>query len=187
MTRDPSTSPITAGEAVTFTADTDSADVFPATYTFYKNDVLLESSASPTYTIPSAELTDSGDVYTVTVTNTLTNKVSVLSNSVSLTVKPVKPTLTVSPTDPTDGDNVDLTCASTTAGITEYEFFDPNGASLGVQSNQYLSLGQAEIGNDDGMYTCTAISNSSVASDPSDEAEVACKFLTSSGTNSLKS
>ena len=88
--------------------------------------------------------------------------------------KPATPTITADVSSPTDGDNIVLTCATTSSGITSYEF-KRGSTSLATSSSTTYTISTATIGTDDDSYTCIA-SISTVASDPSTAHVVACEF-----------
>ena len=90
-----------------------------------------------------------------------------------LSDKPTTPTLTSSVADPTDGDAITLTCATTSTGITQYEFL-LDGSSVSASASDTLAIGAATIGTNDGSYTCIA-SIDTVASDPSVALAVGCE------------
>ena len=69
--------------------------------------------------------------------------------------KPAKPTVNADSASPTDGDNVILTCTTTTTGITDYEF-KKGSRSLTKEASATYTISAAAIGSDDGTYTCIA-------------------------------
>ena len=87
--------------------------------------------------------------------------------------KPATPKLTADVSSPTDGDTIVLTCATTSAGITSYEFFRGTTSLVKSSSNQHTVSGSA-IGTDDGSYTCVAFIDT-VTSDASIAHLILCK------------
>lgn len=85
------------------------------------------------------------------------------------------PTLTPDVSSPTDGDTIILTCATTTGGITSYEF-KRGTTSLATSSAATYTITTATIGTDDDSYTCIAYIDT-VASDPSIAHTVACELF----------
>ena len=69
--------------------------------------------------------------------------------------RPETPILTANDSSPTDGDSIVLTCTTSTAGITSYEF-RYNGQVLETSENNTYVINSAIIDSHDGNYTCTA-------------------------------
>ena len=69
--------------------------------------------------------------------------------------KPDTPVLTTDTSDvtTTDGDDIPLTCTSTTPGISMYQFYKGVTSLVTSPSNVY-NITQATIDRDDGVYTC---------------------------------
>ena len=83
-------------------------------------------------------------------------------------------TLTPDLASPTDGDDIVLTCSSTSSDITSYEFFkDGTSLAAAASSNEY-TISAATIDTHDGDYTCIA-SIDTVASDASSTLGVQCE------------
>ena len=89
--------------------------------------------------------------------------------------KPATPTLTTSNSNPTDGEAIDLTCTSSSAGVNLYQFFRDGQAVGASQSSGTLSISTATIDTHDGSYTCTASINT-VTSDESPALPVAREY-----------
>ena len=84
------------------------------------------------------------------------------------------PTLTADVSSPTDGDDIVLTCATTTGAITSYEF-KRGVTSLATSASNTYSISTATIGTDDDSYTCIAYIDT-VASDASSAHVVSCEL-----------
>ena len=78
-------------------------------------------------------------------------------------------------TTPNDGAAIDLTCMTTTTGISIYEF--KRGTTLVAKtSSATYTIPSAIIGSHNGDYTCIAYIDT-VASDPSNIHGVACELF----------
>ena len=100
----------------------------------------------------------------------------ILFYSVSLSSdKPLTPVLTSNNNNPVTADDITLFCTTSTTGITSYEFRREGTTLIKSASNSYRISG-AQIGRDDGSYTCVASVNT-VASDPSAGFAVTSEFL----------
>ena len=75
------------------------------------------------------------------------------------------PTVTADKSNPSRGDDIILTCRTSTQGIDTYEF-RREGATIATSSSNIYIINAAAIGTDDGTYTCIASINT-VASDSS--------------------
>ena len=95
--------------------------------------------------------------------------------------KPAQPTLTVSDNDPNSGDPFVLTCDSTTATVTSYQFKKDGDVIATVQAPNpdtdpaTHGIDPASI-NDKGVYTCCALIDA-VSSDDSSSQSVAGSFI----------
>ena len=72
-----------------------------------------------------------------------------------ISVKPKTPTVNADSASPTDGDNIILTCTTTTTGITDYEF-KKGSRSLTKEASATYTISAAAMGIHDGTYTCIA-------------------------------
>ena len=72
-----------------------------------------------------------------------------------MVVKPVRPSITRDVNNPTEGDDIVLTCSSITSGVTAYEF-KRGPMKLVKSSSATYKISNAQIGKDDGSYTCIA-------------------------------
>ena len=73
----------------------------------------------------------------------------------------------------TDGENITLTCTTSTLGVTTYEFMLDSSSLVNGPNNTY-SISSATINSDDGNYSCIAYIDT-VASNISNILEVLCK------------
>ena len=88
--------------------------------------------------------------------------------------KPNKPSLSDDTmASPTDGDNIVLTCTTSSPGITGYEFYKGE-TSLGKTTSNTHTIKAAAIGVDDDSYTCVAYLKT-IASDVSNVHSISCK------------
>ena len=91
------------------------------------------------------------------------------------TAPPDTPTITADDEDKVDGDDVELTCASTTSDVDTYEFFK-DGTSLGAASaTATFTISGATIDDTDG-YTCKATKDD-IPSEGSPDADIDCEFI----------
>ena len=89
------------------------------------------------------------------------------AKSFMFTGTPTKPTLLPDNKDPTDGESLTLTCTSTTAGITKYQF-NKDGVTLpSFGTGQTYTIHSLNLTSFDGTYNCVAYIDSvkSAASD----------------------
>ena len=75
--------------------------------------------------------------------------------------------------DPTDGDDIELTCTSSSTGITDYEFFRGETSLVKKTGNKY-TIDSAAIGTDEGSYKCVTYIET-VASGGSRPLVIECK------------
>ena len=92
------------------------------------------------------------------------------------TGKPNKPTLTASSSNPTDGNNLVLTCTTTTGGINSYQFVK-NGLTIQNSASATLIFTPAVFVTNDGTYTCVAVKAGTISSDSSNSVIVACELF----------
>ena len=76
---------------------------------------------------------------------------------------------------PTDGDNVVLTCTTTSSGITAY-LFKKGATTLANSASATYTISAAAIDSHDGTYTCIAYVQT-VASDESATYTVSCESV----------
>ena len=95
--------------------------------------------------------------------------------SLSSSDKPATPTVTADSATPTDGDNVVLTCTTTTVGITAY-LFKKGVNTLANSASSTYTISAAAIDANDGTYTCIAYVET-VASDESATYSVSCESV----------
>ena len=89
--------------------------------------------------------------------------------------KPATPSVSADSATPTDGDNVILTCTTTTTGITSY-VFKKGANTLATSASATYTITAAAIDTHDGTYTCIAYVQT-VASDESATYTVACESV----------
>lgn len=126
---------ICAGTSVTFTATASGTGATP-TYTFFVNNVQVQTGASNTYT--SSSLSNSDVVYvSMTSSDNCANPLTASSSTVVMSVNPI-PTVSISPVLTTicQGTNTSLTAS----GASTYTWM-PGSLSGGVVSVSPLSLG----------------------------------------------
>ena len=89
------------------------------------------------------------------------------------TDKPSRPVLSSDLSEPTDGQDITLTCTTTTSEVNSYEFFK-YGILLSSGSNNTL-ISSATVDTHDGIYTCVVYIDT-VASESSMVFAVECKY-----------
>ena len=72
-----------------------------------------------------------------------------------MVVKPVRPSITRDVNNPTEGDDIVLTCSSISKGVTAYEF-KRGPMKLAKSWSKSYKISNAQIGKDDGSFTCIA-------------------------------
>ena len=87
---------------------------------------------------------------------------------------PAKPNLTLSENNPTDGDDISLTCTSTSESTDSYEFLK-GVKSLQDSPNSTYTIVAASIASDSGNYTCVAKIDT-VKSEASSAKNIECEF-----------
>ena len=73
-----------------------------------------------------------------------------------LSDKPVTPTLTANNLNPLNGDDIVLSCSTSTLAVTSYEFRFGGTLLTTTPLNTYR-INSATKGTHDGSYTCTAL------------------------------
>ena len=76
--------------------------------------------------------------------------------------------------DPTDGEDITLTCTSSTTEVDSYTW-RRNGVDIDMQTSQTYAIPQGDIATMNGDYTCVALFGT-VASDASSALTVSCKY-----------
>lgn len=138
ITTQPRSDTVTAGQSVTFSVV--ATGTLPLSYLWKKNGTALPGDTTPTFTIATVAVTDSGS-YTVTVTNGAGNAVS---NAAILKVNPapVAPTITVQPKSDTvtAGQSVTFSVTATGTVPLAYQWYKNDTAISGATSPSYSIL-----------------------------------------------
>ena len=91
--------------------------------------------------------------------------------------KPETPVLTANPPNPTYGQSVTLTCASSTEGVTDFKFFQGQSSLTATGTGNTYTISNATDVRPNGVqYTCQAIIDS-VPSDHSSVLALNGKFI----------
>lgn len=122
----------------------------PFTFQWYKNDVLIQGQAGPSFSISPVTESDAGS-YTVKITNA---GGSVISNAAVLTViVPVAPTIKVQPENKTVnvGGSVSLSVEAEGTAPLNYVWFK-DGTPISTEIGNVLSIMNAQTSNE-GIYS----------------------------------
>ena len=146
ITSQPTNLTVNPGQPATFTVTATGAATL--TYQWYKNGTAISGATSNSYTNPAAVSTDSGSVYTVTVTNadgTVTSTPATLTVAAgSTTVNPDAPVITKQPASLTvnPGQPATFTVTATGAATLTYQWYENGTAISGATSNSYSQTRQ---------------------------------------------
>ena len=103
---------------------------------------------------------------------------------VNVSDKPSTPTLSVSPANPTDGEDVELTCRVTNSqSITKYLFLKHNRSWQNTAGNKY-TISKAPVNQTDN-YACQAYIDT-VSSDNSSDVDVKGRIVSMSCITTFK-
>ena len=91
--------------------------------------------------------------------------------------KPATPTLTSdAPDSPTEGDTITLTCSTNSSSVSSYRFLLGYVIVQENNSSTYV-IRDAEIGTDEGKYTCRTQASNQQWSHDSVPLPIECKFV----------
>ena len=117
ITLQPASQTVTAGQSATFMVT--ATGTAPLSYQWYQGATAITGATGPTYTTPATAISNSGAVYTVTVTNVVG---TVASAAATLTVAPLVPTLSFAPIAPQTYGNAPfaVSASSASSGAVTY-------------------------------------------------------------------
>ena len=157
ITTQPSSQTVTAGQTATFSVT--ASGTAPLSYQWQKNSTTISGATSSAYTTPATTPSDSGALFTVTVSNSVG---TVTSNAATLTVNPtpVVPSITTQPTSQTVTAGQTATFSVTATGTAPLSYqWQKNGAAIsGATSSSYTT--PAETTSDNGAQFTVVVSNS---------------------------
>src|SRR5207248_2895252 len=129
ITRQPASQTVTAGQRATFTVT--ATGTAPLSYQWQRNGTAIGGATAASYTTPVTTASDSGDQFTVVVSNTAG---SMTSNAAALTVSSVlvAPTITRQPASQTvtTGQRATFTVTATGTAPLSYQW-QKNGTAIG--------------------------------------------------------
>ena len=155
ITSQPASQTITAGQTATFSVVANGTA--PLSYQWSKNGTAIGGATSSSYTTPAETTSDSGAQFTVVVSNSVGN---VTSNSATLTVNPVAPTITSQPAGQTITAGQTATFSVSASGTAPLSYqWSKNGTAIGgATSSSYTT--PAETTSDSGALFSVVVSNS---------------------------
>jgi hypothetical protein len=161
ITGQPANQTVTVGQTATFTVT--ATGTGPLTYQWYKNGTAVGGANSASYTTPAAASTDSGSLFTVTVTNasgTVTSTAATLTVAVSsTTVNPDAPLIVTPPANQTvtAGQTATFSVTATGSATLTYQWYKGGVAIGGATSSIYVT--PATVSGDTGSIFTVSVSN----------------------------
>jgi hypothetical protein len=161
ITNQPASLTVTVGQTATFTVT--ATGTGPLIYQWFKNGTAVSGATSSTYTTPAAASTDSGSVFTVTVTNasgTVTSTQATLTMAASsTTVNPDAPLIITQPASQTVtvGQTATFSVTATGAATLTYQWFKGGVAIAGATSSTYTT--PATVSGDSGSLFTVTVAN----------------------------
>src|SRR6202789_1208889 len=170
ITSQPVSQTVTVGQTATFNVT--ATGTGQLTYQWFDNGTAITGATSSSYTTPAATSTDSGSVFTVTVTNasgTVTSSPATLTVSAgSTTVNPNAPLIITQPVNQTVavGQTATFSVTATGSATLTYQWFKGGVAISGATSSTYTT--PATVTGDSGSLFTVTVSNSlgTVTSNP---------------------
>jgi hypothetical protein len=154
ITTQPVGQTVTVGQTATFTVT--ATGTATLTYQWKKNAIAISGATSASYTTPATTASDSGALFTVTVSNTTGN---VTSNAATLTVN-VPPSITTQPANQTvtAGQTAAFSVAATGSGTLTYQWKKNGTAISGATSASYTT--PATVASDNGAQFTVTVTDS---------------------------
>jgi DNA-binding beta-propeller fold protein YncE len=149
ITTQPASTSAPDGGTATFTVV--AAGTAPLSYQWQKGGAAITGATSASYTTPTLSLSDSGSTYSVTVTNSAG---TIASNSVTLTVTAVAPSITTQPasTSAADGSTATFTVVASGSSPLSYQWKKGGVAISGATSASYTTP-TLTVANSGSSYT----------------------------------
>jgi hypothetical protein len=170
ITTQPASQTVNVGQTATFTVT--ATGTGPLTYQWYDNGTAISGATSSSYTTPAAASTDSGSVFTVTVTNaggTVTSTPATLTVSAGgTTVNPNAPLIVSQPANQTVavGQTATFSVTATGSATLTYQWYEGGVLVAGATSSSYTTPATV-IGDSGSLFTVTvANSLGTVTSSP---------------------
>jgi Immunoglobulin domain/Immunoglobulin I-set domain len=158
ITNQPASQTVTVGQTATFTVTATGTGTL--TYQWYDNGTAISGATSSSYTTPAAASTDSGSIFTVTVTNaggTVTSAPATLTVSAGgTTVNPNAPLIVTQPANQTVtvGQTATFSVTATGAAPLTYQWYKGGVAISGATSSTYTTPATV-IGDNGSLFTVT--------------------------------
>lgn len=161
ITTQPTSQTVTAGANVSFTVA--ASGTAPLSYLWRLNGANIGGATSPTLTLNSVTMTQSGGSYSCVVSNVAG---SATSSAATLTVNPaiIAPTITTQPASQsvTAGANVIFTIVASGTAPLSYQW-RLNGANIGGATSATLTLTGVTVVQSGGSYSCVVSNAAGVA------------------------
>jgi hypothetical protein len=157
ITTQPVSQVVTAGQTATFTVV--ATGTAPLAYQWQKNGAAIAGATAASYTTPATATTDSGSIFTVTVSNgTLPNATSVAA-TLTVNPAPVAPTITTQPVSQTvtAGQTATFTVVATGTAPLAYQWQKNGAAIAGATAATYTTPGTST--SDNGSVFTVIVSN----------------------------
>jgi hypothetical protein len=152
ITTPPANQTVTAGQTATFSVT--ASGTAPLTYQWYKNGTAIGGATSSTYTTPATVSSDSGSLFTVTVTNSAG---AATGGPATLTVN-TPPTITTPPANQTVnvGKTATFSVVASGIGTLTYQWYKNGTLIAGATATTYTT--PATVSGDSGsLFTVTVI------------------------------
>ena len=170
ITGQPASQTVNVAQTATFTVT--ATGTGPLTYQWYLNGAIVTGATSASYTTPAAASTDSGSVFTVTVTNasgTVTSAPATLTVAAdSTTVNPDAPLIVTQPANQTVtvGQTATFSVTATGAATLTYQWYKGGVAIGGATSSTYTT--PATVSGDNASLFTVTVTNAqgTVTSNP---------------------
>ena len=135
ITAQPANATVSAGKSATFSVT--ATGTAPLSYQWMKNGASISGATSASYTTPGTSASDSGEKFSVTVTNSVS---SATSNSATLTVN-VPPSITTQPASQAvnAGQTATFSVSATGTGTLSYQWNKSGAAISGATSASYTT------------------------------------------------
>jgi len=161
ITGQPANQTVNVGQTATFTVTATGTGTL--TYQWYKNGTAISGATSNSYITPAAASTDSGSVFTVTVTNasgTVTSAPATLTVAAgSTTVNPEAPLIITQPANQTVtvGQTATFSVTASGAAPLTYQWYKGGVAISGATSSTYTT--PATVSGDSGSLFTVTVAN----------------------------
>jgi hypothetical protein len=155
ITTQPQNQSVTVGATATFTVV--ASGTAPFSYQWSKNGTAISGATSASYTTPTTVSGDNGSTFSVTVSNTVGNATS---NSATLTVSAVAPTITTQPQNQsvTVGATATFTVVAAGTAPLSYQWSKTGAVISGATSASYTT--PATMSGDNGSTFSVKVTNS---------------------------